>query len=230
MHDSDRRTTFSYLAQELNRFGLSYLHSMEPLDVDPPEKVVIQPVYPLFRSTFRGTLITNGGYNKARGEAVLASGKADLVSFGALFIANPDLPRRFAEGAMLNTPDFTTFYGRGVEGLERGYTDYPFLELDGVAGSTAESGLSAFSPEPAHPPLASLHPAKEGADPVPAQRQRAVVGSGCASAASSAFRRRVFADLSPMAERYARVFWYLPSSDSPSARVFARRSTWVASA
>jgi N-ethylmaleimide reductase len=55
---------------------------------------------------------------------VLEAGDADLVSFGRLFLANPDHPERFKKGALLNEPDEKTFYG----GDERGYTDYPFLE------------------------------------------------------------------------------------------------------
>ncbi|MNL85723.1 N-ethylmaleimide reductase [compost metagenome] len=53
----------------------------------------------------------------------MASGKADIVTFGKLFIANPDLVRRFKEDAPLNEPNKATFYGGGAEG----YTDYPFL-------------------------------------------------------------------------------------------------------
>ena len=58
---------------------------------------------------------------------MLASQTADLVSFGRPFIANPQLPQRFATGAELNTPDVTTFYGTGDANLEQGYTDYPAL-------------------------------------------------------------------------------------------------------
>ena len=54
----------------------------------------------------------------------MANGEADAVAFGVLFIANPDLPRRFAINAPLNVPDPTTFYAEGP----RGYIDYPFLE------------------------------------------------------------------------------------------------------
>lgn len=56
--------------------------------------------------------------------ADIAHGDADLVSFARLFLANPDLPKRFASGASLNEPDPATFYGGG----EKGYTDYPLLE------------------------------------------------------------------------------------------------------
>jgi N-ethylmaleimide reductase len=58
------------------------------------------------------------------GNAALAAGEADLISFGVLFLANPDLPERFAEGAALNPPDRNTFY----QGGERGYIDYPTRE------------------------------------------------------------------------------------------------------
>jgi N-ethylmaleimide reductase len=67
--------------------------------------------------------MVNGGYVKDSAEREISAGRADLVSFGALFLANPDLPRRFALGAPLNTPDRNTFY----KGGENGYTDYPFL-------------------------------------------------------------------------------------------------------
>lgn len=57
-------------------------------------------------------------------ERAIASGIADAIAFGRLFIANPDLPERFRRGASLNEPDPSTFYGGG----EKGYTDYPFME------------------------------------------------------------------------------------------------------
>ena len=57
---------------------------------------------------------------------MLETGDADLVSFGRLFLANPDLPERFKKGAPLNEPDEKTFYG----GDEQGYTDYPFLDSE----------------------------------------------------------------------------------------------------
>jgi N-ethylmaleimide reductase len=71
-------------------------------------------------------LIANKGYDQARANALLASGGADAVAFGAPFLANPDLPDRFRHGAPLNQPDRSTFYGGG----EAGYTDYPFLHSD----------------------------------------------------------------------------------------------------
>jgi N-ethylmaleimide reductase len=85
------------------------------------------------KSIFKGTVITAQGYDFESGNAVIARGDADLVAFGKLFIANPDLPLRFRTGAPLNPPDPSTFYG----GDERGYIDYPALELESAATSRA---------------------------------------------------------------------------------------------
>jgi N-ethylmaleimide reductase len=125
MHDSNPKATFSYAIDALNRFGLAYLHLMEPNETDLATRDVLNPVTPLFRPIFKGTLITNGSYDHPKGDSILASGDADLVSFGKLFLANPDLPKRFELDAQLNTPDPKTFYAPD----EKGYTDYPFLEL-----------------------------------------------------------------------------------------------------
>ena len=114
MSDSDPPATFGYAAQALSAFGLAYLHVRETFDTVPP-------LAPLMRERFRGTFIVNGGYTLETGNAALASGLADLVAFGVLYLANPDLPERFAAGAPLNEPDRATFYTGG----ERGYVDYP---------------------------------------------------------------------------------------------------------
>ena len=67
--------------------------------------------------------MVNGDYDRQKGDAVLGSHLADLVSFGRTFIANPDLPKRLKLNASLNEPDSSTFYG----GDEKGYLDYPAL-------------------------------------------------------------------------------------------------------
>ena len=77
----------------------------------------------LFGSMIRQTVIANAGYDKTSGEAELEKGIAGLVSFGTLFLANPDLPKRFEKDAALNQPDRATMFGGGAEG----YIDYPFL-------------------------------------------------------------------------------------------------------
>lgn len=126
MYDSNPEALFSYVANALDRFGLAYLHIVEPrVDGNVMLGRVLGFPASYFRPIFHGTIITAGGYDRDSGNAVLAAGDADLVAYGRLFIANPDLPKRFALNAPLNTPDRLTFYG----GDERGYTDYPALEL-----------------------------------------------------------------------------------------------------
>ncbi|YAG07833.1 Alkene reductase [Nostoc sp. DSM 114167] len=125
MHDSNPEETFGYAINALNSFGLAYLHLMEPNEVDLATREVMNPVTPYFRQIFPGTLITNGGYDRQTGDSILASSNADLVSFGKLYLANPDLPKRLELNAHLNAPDPKTFYAPDATG----YTDYPFLEL-----------------------------------------------------------------------------------------------------
>lgn len=121
--DSAPEKLFPYLAGELDKFGLAYLHVLEPLQghalADPKGREIL----PAIRAAFKGPLITNGGYDADKGNAALASGKADAIAFGVPFIANPDLVERFKKGASLNAPDFETFYSQGP----KGYTDYPAL-------------------------------------------------------------------------------------------------------
>ncbi|HEY9909177.1 MAG TPA: alkene reductase [Thermosynechococcaceae cyanobacterium] len=126
MGDSDPEATFGYVIKRLNPFRLAYIHLMEPNEADL-QKAVLNPVTSRFRPLFQGTVITNGGYDRSKGNAALAQGDADLVSFGKPFIANPDLPKRLEHSAPLNEPDPKTFYGQGKEGAEKGYTDYAFL-------------------------------------------------------------------------------------------------------
>lgn len=114
--------TFGYAAEALNKFGLAYLHIFEAIEADIRHGATVVPTSHL-KERFQGTLIVNGGYDKNRGDAVLSTGAADLVAFGTLYIANPDLPQRFALNAPLNQADPTTFYGGG----EKGYTDYPAI-------------------------------------------------------------------------------------------------------
>ncbi|MBW4571240.1 MAG: alkene reductase [Tolypothrix carrinoi HA7290-LM1] len=122
IRDSNPSETFGYAAQALNKFGLAYLHIFEAIEADIRHGATVVPTSHL-KERFQGTLIVNGGYDKSRGDTVLATGAADLVAFGTLYIANPDLPERFALNAPLNQPDPTTFYGGG----EKGYTDYPAI-------------------------------------------------------------------------------------------------------
>jgi N-ethylmaleimide reductase len=128
IHDSNPLATFSYAIEQLNPFKLAYVHLMEPSDDDLKVRDVINPVISTFRPFYPGLIITNGGYDKSKGNQILETGNADLVSFGKLFIANPDLPERFALDASLNDLNFATIYSKSDQDLEQGYTNYPVLE------------------------------------------------------------------------------------------------------
>jgi N-ethylmaleimide reductase len=120
--DSHPSATFSTAARELNRLGISYLHIVEPGPGDPVAAGEM-PDIGFVRKIWRGPLIANKGYDLERANAVLREGSADLVSFAALYLANPDLDERFRRGGPFNPPDRKTFYG----GAAKGYTDYPAL-------------------------------------------------------------------------------------------------------
>jgi N-ethylmaleimide reductase len=121
MSDSDPHTTFGHATRALNDLKVVYIHVVESVTEKPG---LAGRVSRTIRTNYRGTLMANGGYDLQSGNAVIASGEADLISFGVLFLANPDLPVRFERGGtQLNTPQQATFYG----GDARGYTDYPAL-------------------------------------------------------------------------------------------------------
>ncbi|WP_419870196.1 alkene reductase [Chryseobacterium sp. CT-SW4] len=123
IENSDPEAQFVPLIKELNKLPLTYIHlmnAMTPLDSHPqyPKNVM-----ETFGKVAEHPVIANAGYNRETGEEELKRGIADLISYGVLFLANPDLPIRFEKGAELNKPDRDTMFGGG----EHGYTDYPFL-------------------------------------------------------------------------------------------------------
>jgi len=124
MHDSNPKQTFGYLIEQLNQFDLAYLHLVEPLTDVSDMKNYADNVAVHFRNVYDGTLITCGNYDRESGIRALENDHADLVAYATLYLANPDLPERFAANAGLNEPDRETFYG----GDEKGYLDYPFME------------------------------------------------------------------------------------------------------
>jgi N-ethylmaleimide reductase len=127
MSDSDPAALYTYVAGELGRRGLAYLHVIEPRADQNSDTNALDPNAPdaasRFKRIFGGPLIAAGGFTQQTAEKVVGAGHADAVAFGRLFIANPDLPERFRRGAPLNRYDRSTFYG----GDARGYTDYPSL-------------------------------------------------------------------------------------------------------
>lgn len=119
MQDSDPQALFNYVANALNQFNLAYLHVVE----GGMGGEAVSFDFAQLRKQFKGSYMANFGYDKARGNAAIASGHADVIAYGVPFIANPDLVERYKTDAELNQADSETFYG----GAEKGYTDYPFL-------------------------------------------------------------------------------------------------------
>ncbi|WP_406448791.1 alkene reductase [Streptomyces sp. NBC_00876] len=113
------QATYSALVQAVEPLGLAYLHLVESTADD-------RTLTETLRKQFNGTLVLNPATEGPTGPEALAlveEGVADVVAYGALFLANPDLPERLRAGGPYNTPDRATFYG----GDHRGYTDYPVL-------------------------------------------------------------------------------------------------------
>jgi N-ethylmaleimide reductase len=113
MSDSDPAATFGYVATELDRLGIAYLHVVEPRIKGIEE--IVKGQAPIaaqhLRQKFGRTLIAAGGFTSESAAAIVAAGNADLVAFGRHFISNPDLPERLRRNLPLNRYDRSTFYG-----------------------------------------------------------------------------------------------------------------------
>ena len=127
--DSDPQALYNHLVEQLDPLGLAYLHVIEGETGGSrdPEDAVRPFDYDALRERFRGCWMINNGYGREDAEQAIASGKADLVAFGRLFISNPDLVRRLRENAPLNPLQEDKLYGGGAQG----YTDYPTLDAAG---------------------------------------------------------------------------------------------------
>jgi len=123
--DSNKLATFGFVVRALDVLKVGYLCLLEPNAKDAERGVQIRNVAETFRPMTTRPVIVNTGFDKAKGNAVIDAGHADLVAFGVPFIANPDLVERLRSDAPLNKPDPATFYGAGP----KGYTDYLSLVL-----------------------------------------------------------------------------------------------------
>lgn len=123
--DSDPEALGLYMAEALNKYNILYAHYVEPRLVTSFEPVATNKSLLPMRKAFKGSFLVAGGYDREDGNAAIASGKADLVVYGRIFLANPDLPRRFELNAPLNKYNRNTFY---IPDPVVGYTGYPFLE------------------------------------------------------------------------------------------------------
>ena len=115
--DSNLAATFTYIVRELGKRRIAFIAAREHPGPDS--------LGPSLKHAFGGIFVANEAIDQSIGQQLLDEGKADAVAFGKLFIANPDLPARFARNAPLNRPNAATFYAPGPEG----YTDYPALEV-----------------------------------------------------------------------------------------------------
>ena len=126
MRDSNPLATFSYIATELGRRGIAFICARERLGDNR--------IGPQLKAAFGGVYVANESFTRESAEAVIAAKEADAVAFGKLFLANPDLPERFARNAPLNEWKSDTFYKGGADG----YADYPALaSLRDVASANA---------------------------------------------------------------------------------------------
>ena len=112
--EPDAEELYSYLIKGLSARGLAYVHVAKTNAYD---------WHSLLRPLYIGKYFAESGLTKESATQLIQQGKVDATSFGTLFIANPDLPERFRQNAMLNVPDSATFYTPGA----KGYTDYPTL-------------------------------------------------------------------------------------------------------
>ncbi len=121
----DPLASFSYLIDKINSLDLAFVEYMKRNFMKPE-----LPHYPkedeieLLATKIKTNVIANAGYTKQTAEKELQKNIANAISFGVLFLSNPDLPTRFELDQSLNTPDPQTFFG----GDQKGYTDYPFLK------------------------------------------------------------------------------------------------------
>ncbi len=122
--DSDTRALYDTVIGELSGYRLAYLHLRESQGDLSAIANMVTNVTEHYRGVYKGTIITNTGFDRERGNEVIRKGNADLVAYGALFISNPDLPERFRSGAPLSQPDQGTFY----QGGSNGYIDYPSMQ------------------------------------------------------------------------------------------------------
>ena len=111
----DAPRTFEYVARRLGEREIAFICAREYVG---PNRLG-----PKLKAAFGGVYIANEKFTHETAEQAVEAGEADAVAFGKLFIANPDLPQRFALRASLNDPRVAEFYAGGAEG----YTDYPSL-------------------------------------------------------------------------------------------------------
>jgi N-ethylmaleimide reductase len=135
-HDSQPQALFNHVVESLNPLGLAYLHVVEGETGGARDSIAFD--YSTLHDRFNGVWMVNNGFNRQMAMDAISSGRADLVSFGRLFIANPDLVERLKVNAPLNPlMEPETFYGGGAHG----YIDYPALAQSQIAMHDGEKAI-----------------------------------------------------------------------------------------
>jgi N-ethylmaleimide reductase len=141
MGDSNPNALFTYVAEQLNRFGLAYLHIIEPrvkgnVTINEGQGPVAAEQ---LRKVFKTKIIAAGGFQPDTAETTIENGIADAVAFGRHFVANPDLPLRIKEGLALTRYDRDTFWTFDSVG----YNDYPFAAVTSAHRVFTPTGTSS---------------------------------------------------------------------------------------
>ena len=128
--DPNVEETLLYLAQQLGRRGVAYMHliyelmpagNMETAQFE--SRYIDHALLAKVRAAFPGAIIWCGGFNSREGaQAALDTGLVDLIAFGRPYIGNPDLAERLKHGWALTEADRSTYYTRRGE---VGFTDFP---------------------------------------------------------------------------------------------------------
>jgi N-ethylmaleimide reductase len=123
--DSNPGATYGYAVRMLDRYGLAYLHLIEPRISGNVQVAELPPIAcSTLRPFFKGPIVAAGGFDAESAESILQKADADLVAFGRMFISNPDLPARIRNRWPLTPYDRKAFYAQDP----RGYTDYPVYD------------------------------------------------------------------------------------------------------
>lgn len=134
MYDENPLETYSLLLKELNARKIGFVELRESTEYYPfpmlypkTQKEQIEDVCKAFRPFFSGIIIGNDSFTPETGIAKIRAGLCDAISFGRLYISNPDLAERILHGWEVNSNyDLKTFYGCDLGAA--GYTDYPFFK------------------------------------------------------------------------------------------------------
>lgn len=124
VNDSHPEALFAAAAAMLGDLDIAFIEVREPGFDGTHGKAERPPIAPHIRDAFKGPVVLNSDYRGDTAQAALDEGRADAITFGRTFLANPDLPRRIAKGLPLNADDMATWYTQGPQG----YIDYPAAE------------------------------------------------------------------------------------------------------